>query len=965
MSKARTLANLISDNAELADGQISVAEVVGAAPLASPTFTGVVGATTISSPTLNATINLKTTDANGEGIGLGIDADKKVRFYDDQGASTKMYWNASTATQKFEDSSKIAFGSSEDLKIYHSQTTGNNIDLSSNPLQIKQLGANSVAQFHKNSTGHGPLLQFYNNGASHGAISTDNNQFILSADGELLVRSGGGSLKLATTSTGIDVTGTVSSDGLSVDGTITADNFTNVDLTAIAKDISDTAVDVFVYDTSKDSDGGAWRKRTQGTSWYNETLNTATRGSRKEFPAVAVIVAESNQVTIYDGDDPDLPMWMVFSSSLSQTHFPRGAIGKLTMLNGKFVNVGNPYGLDILDFISEDISYTNYATLYGNRGTVANRNGGLVLSRFTDDSKRIISNVGNDVAMTVLPNAPIDAATGLPVPTIAVATNGGVSVIKDDGTVVDITTTSGASAWSKSNFVAFRSDNKIVSTVGYSSNDYSDRYVHINTIPSADFSVGNGLDNATSEGYHGATGGNPAIVSVFGEGNGRDITSMTAEHFGQASGLSQVAYAPSDTAPDLTSMVAYTTSTYNTGWMNGDIKLATLSDTDDTDANPSELVTNGDFSNGTSGWTAQLNAVLSVSNGQLSVQSTGSNSLAYRYFTADLNESYILTVTVISGVGVLQTEGYSTGTLSAGTHTLVMPAGRSNNKLDITPSVNTTFVVDNVSIKRAEQDRSFNGKGLQVVGTVTKTAVATGADLMAYSGFSSSNYLQQPYNADLNFGTGEYAFIIWFNKPSDGNYTTIATRGTSDSAESMRVAVSNSGVYFDYGDGSAYAQTNIAVPLAVWNCLVCTAKAGQLGHVYLNGVEQTYSTQSGVPATFLTATDYTLIIGKSYNNAQPWGGSLALARISATIPSPEQIDKIYNDEKVLFQDGAQATLYGTSDAVTALAHDDTTDLLHVGTSAGRSVFQGLRRVDNTTTAVGAAISASNGLVAED
>jgi hypothetical protein len=42
MSKARILANLISDNAELADGQISVAEVVGAAPLASPAFTGTV-----------------------------------------------------------------------------------------------------------------------------------------------------------------------------------------------------------------------------------------------------------------------------------------------------------------------------------------------------------------------------------------------------------------------------------------------------------------------------------------------------------------------------------------------------------------------------------------------------------------------------------------------------------------------------------------------------------------------------------------------------------------------------------------------------------------------------------------------------------------------------------------------------------------------------------------------------------
>jgi trimeric autotransporter adhesin len=93
--------------------------------------------------------------------------------------------------------------------------------------------------------------------------------------------------------------------------------------------------------------------------------------------------------------------------------------------------------------------------------------------------------------------------------------------------------------------------------------------------------------------------------------------------------------------------------------------------------------------------------------------------------------------------------------------------------------------------------------------------------------------------------------------------------------------------------------------------------------------------------------------------------SIALLRISATAPTASQIAKIYNDEKFLFQDNAQATLYGASDAVTALAHDPVTDLLHVGTSAGRSVFSGLRRVSNTTTAVGTAISASNSLVVEE
>ena len=68
MSKARTLANLISDNAELADGQISVAEVVGAAPTANPTFTGNIG---VAGNITNASGNL-TLDVAGDII---LDAD--------------------------------------------------------------------------------------------------------------------------------------------------------------------------------------------------------------------------------------------------------------------------------------------------------------------------------------------------------------------------------------------------------------------------------------------------------------------------------------------------------------------------------------------------------------------------------------------------------------------------------------------------------------------------------------------------------------------------------------------------------------------------------------------------------------------------------------------------------------------------------------------------------------------------
>ena len=91
---------------------------------------------------------------------------------------------------------------------------------------------------------------------------------------------------------------------------------------------------------------------------------------------------------------------------------------------------------------------------------------------------------------------------------------------------------------------------------------------------------------------------------------------------------------------------------------------------------------------------------------------------------------------------------------------------------------------------------------------------------------------------------------------------------------------------------------------------------------------------------------------------------MALWRFSHSDISIGQVKKIYNDEKKLFGKNAKCTIYGTSDAVTGLGFDKSNDILHVGTSAGRSEFQGLSRINNTTTAVTTEISASDGLVAE-
>jgi hypothetical protein len=161
------------------------------------------------------------------------------------------------------------------------------------------------------------------------------------------------------------------------------------------------------------------------------------------------------------------------------------------------------------------------------------------------------------------------------------------------------------------------------------------------------------------------------------------------------------------------------------------------------------------------------------------------------------------------------------------------------------------------------------------------------------------------------------------------------------------------------------SQTTATTSLALngWAFLVAArTNSGTTQKIYING---SLNISQSIAARSLGGSNDVTLIGKNFSNGNFMNGSIALLRISATAPTAEQISRIYNDEKVLFQEGAQATLYGTSDAVTALAHDSDTGLLHVGTSAGRSVFQGLRRVSNTTTAVGTAISASNSLVVEE
>lgn len=767
---------------------------------------------------------------------------------------------------------------------------------------------------------------------------------------------------------------------------------------SVSASIASTAVDIFVYDTRKDSDGGAWRKRCQHTSWYNETLNTATRGSRQEFPSIAVIVVTATNLTIYDGDDPDLPMWMVFNTPTSGWNtslFPLvGAPNSLTAVsavNGIIAvsTTGNTIGLVCLRFVSDN-TYCYCTSGYGgiDSSPLVNRHiGGHTFGAGTGSNlPSIINNYLNDVAMMVPANASIDASTGLPIPTIAVPTNGGVSIISNNTLTATVSETSGPNSAQK---VHWRSDGKLMLYTSGTSGiaDWSQLYCFYP--PAAGTSVTAGYYyqmNGSLSGYemHGGSWDNASLGAKCMSNSAADLSALTENAAGTDQGLTLLSPNNPAVAKD---MSAYITSKYNTGWLPNDARGAWLADITAGTITGTELVTNGTFNSNVSGWTTYPGATAVLSSNRMVVTSSTSSPWngVYQAITCVVGQQYVVTADVITSnnwgsinvtdsafsanksacVQYSSWNGGSTFPLKASVMFTATSTTMYINIDNLNTSYATATTIDNISCKIADSDRSSNNRGLQVIGTLTKTAVATGSDVVGYSGFSSSNYLYQPYNSILPAGTGSVTFVTWFKMNSTATSNSyFIHRGTADATESLRVAYSAPNyIYFDYGGSSAYA-TSALPSTGVWHHLVCTVTAGQIGRIYLDGVLQTNINSGAAPSTFLDDAAYTMTIGGSVVYGGWLDGSMALTRYSLSAMTADQVAKMYNDERMLFEPGAKTTLYGTSDSITALAYDDRTNLLHVGTSSGRSVFNGLRRVDNTTTPVTTAISASNGMVVE-
>ena len=716
-------------------------------------------------------------------------------------------------------------------------------------------------------------------------------------------------------------------------------------------------------------------------------------------------------------------MWMRFDEGAGFSLWASSDRSSVTALNGIIV-VGqvNTVSLPIIEFVRDEIYNRRNDTAKYNIQKIIHRNTNTFPVSDTHSSyyaEGLIDDAVNDVAMVVLPNSPIDHDTQLPVPLIAVATDGGVSVIRGTASTQDGNQFPGGTIEShvydltyistnhNNRFIHFSKTGRLrygARSYGTADNFYIYVYDCVAYKDSSDTpdllytygSTGNGYFK-----YVDMRGGNTTPVNDAVDMGNNEFAFSTVNYGGAgAHGFAQVIEPEvlNNGQTPFNIMINYIGSDFNTGWIYGQTFGAFLSSTTvETLSADSELITNGTFDSNTTGWTAG-NSTLSQGSGQMTItRSGGSGTTCYQDITTVVGQKYMMSAKINSsgsrgdlrahsasafgGSQILNLAGVNgethrvSGTFFATSTTTSIGFAIDNNS--------TSIIVDDVSMVAVkEDDRSAAGQALRVYGAIDKRVVHTGSELVGYGPFSNTQFLHLPAQArqasdtslghGSNIGTGDYYIMLWAKCSSYSGTDVMVSFWNGDAADQnsgkrMSFYIQNStgqlSLYQQNGGSTSNAVSDLIPVLDRWHHMVLVRRLNGTVDFYLDGF---YNTKTATTQDL--TQDMAINIGGDRGlttTSNPCTHTqLSNVRVGKGNPDREQILRIYRDEKKMYHVEAKCTLYGSSDDVKAIAYDDGTDILHAGTSAGRSEFNGLVRINNTTTAVTTAISASNGIVAE-
>ena len=243
-------------------------------------------------------------------------------------------------------------------------------------------------------------------------------------------------------------------------------------------------------------------------------------------------------------------------------------------------------------------------------------------------------------------------------------------------------------------------------------------------------------------------------------------------------------------------------------------------------------------------------------------------------------------------------------------------------------------------------DRSYKANTLTENGTVTEGAVESGAELNGYSNFTASNYFSRAYDADLDFGTGDFSVMGWFKQAASSTYETMIDRADTSPVQRFYIRLDDTGAIntsiSDGSNGVTPTSTGQAYDDGVWHQAVLTFDGtAKTGTLYADGVQVATATNASIGS--LSDGSAILRIGNLVNaTTYPFNGTLALWRASATAPTATQIRQMYDAEKGMFVASAECLLQsGSTDAVIDVDVDPLTGKVLVTQTDAITVFDGL------------------------
>jgi len=216
-------------------------------------------------------------------------------------------------------------------------------------------------------------------------------------------------------------------------------------------------VDSCVYNISEDTYSGRWYLSCLETSWYNEPLSTTfqgiiSRGISQGFPPVVAVIATTTSVIIYDISKPNIIPWMSFGKHVSGTGLIKSGytISCVHMSEGQlFIGLtkdssGQGY-LITVDFLTDTIRINDSVSSAITDINISERNAELV--EWQRESGGALS---NGQIRGIHANASSwlnyeETFSGRKRPLVAVAHDGGLTILVNSTNAVSTSNTSAAS----------------------------------------------------------------------------------------------------------------------------------------------------------------------------------------------------------------------------------------------------------------------------------------------------------------------------------------------------------------------------------------------------------------------------------------------------------------------------------------------------------------------------------------